>query len=242
MDRPNPLSQRDVAPSMRRHRSSIPGVKTALGNPQQSAHFPYRTVGLVCLHEPEERFDVAGISFANQAAAFESISRSSLSRRFSRRSLVSSSRSVVVRPPSPAPPSRSSRLTHCRIDQGVTPNSLPSSSKRRPVRCNSTICRRNSGVYRLRAFAILIPFLCEHEWSTKTGQAQIDLGKDPHLVFAIPFVIAAQYDKWDELRRLVHTALDRLRLCELLDSVPLRASQAMQKWVASEVDRMSGAK
>ena len=89
----------------------------------------------------------------------------------------------------------------------------------------------------------------ERDWFHKARDLQqdawrgwIDLGKDPHLVFAIPFVIAAQYDKWDELRRLVHTALDRLRLCELLDSVPLRASQAIQKWVASEVDRMSGAK
>jgi hypothetical protein len=161
---------------MRRHWTSVPGVKTTLGNSQQSAHFPYRTGGLICLHEPEERFDVPGISFANQAAAFERISRSSFNRRFSRRSCVSSSRSVLVRPPSPVPPSRSARLTHCRIDQGVTPNSLPSSSNRRPDRCNSTICRRNSGVYRFRAFAILIPFLCEHEVSTKTGQVQASPG------------------------------------------------------------------
>ena len=55
--------------------------------------------GQVRPHEPEERFEVA-LSVVNQAAAFDKVSRSSLSRRFSRRSRLSSSRSLVVRPPS----------------------------------------------------------------------------------------------------------------------------------------------
>jgi hypothetical protein len=44
---------------------------------------------------------IAFVSRANQAAAFDRISCSSLSWRFSRRSRPSSSRSAVVRPPSP---------------------------------------------------------------------------------------------------------------------------------------------
>ena len=60
---------------------------------------PDRVGGQVRPHEPEERFEVA-LSVANQAAAFDRVSRSSLSRRFSRRSRLSSSRSLVVRPPS----------------------------------------------------------------------------------------------------------------------------------------------
>jgi hypothetical protein len=84
--------------------------------------------GLVRLDESEERFGVAVLSFANQAAAFERISRSSLSWRFSRRSRVSSWRSAVLSPPSPRPTSRSVCLTHWRIDQDVQPNSLASSS------------------------------------------------------------------------------------------------------------------
>ena len=53
--------------------------------------------GLIRFHEPEERFEGAP-SVANQAAAFERISRSSLSLRFSRRNRESSSRSVWTYP------------------------------------------------------------------------------------------------------------------------------------------------
>lgn len=69
----------------------------------------------------------------------------------------------------------------------------------------------------------------------------IDLGKDPHLVLAIPHVIPANYDKWDDLRRLVHTAVDRLRLAELMNGAPLTGGDEMKKWIASEVVRMGGA-
>jgi hypothetical protein len=116
VDRPNAHHQFDISALTRRHPALIPGVKAALGNLQQSAHDPYRMGGLVRLHESEERFGVAGFSFAIQAAAFDKISRSSVSRRFSRRRRVSSSRSLVVGPPSPRPSSPAARLTHWRID------------------------------------------------------------------------------------------------------------------------------
>jgi hypothetical protein len=67
----------------------------------------------------------------------------------------------------------------------------------------------------------------------------IDFGKDPHLVLAIPFAIPPNFAKWDDLRRTVHTVLDRLRLCELLDSAPLTRSLEAKKWLAAEITRMS---
>ena len=69
----------------------------------------------------------------------------------------------------------------------------------------------------------------------------IDFGKDPHLVLAIPFVVPMGYVKWDELRREVHTVLDRLRLCELLGAAALTEARATAKWVAAEVAIMRGA-
>jgi hypothetical protein len=66
----------------------------------------------------------------------------------------------------------------------------------------------------------------------------IDFGKDPHLVLAVPFVIPMGYTKWDELRRTVHTVLDRLRLCELLEAGALTEHVDTAKWVTSEVARM----
>ena len=68
----------------------LPRIEAALGDREHPAHDPYRVVGLVRLHESEERFGVAELSFANQAVAFDRISRSILSCRFSRRRRVSS--------------------------------------------------------------------------------------------------------------------------------------------------------
>jgi hypothetical protein len=67
----------------------------------------------------------------------------------------------------------------------------------------------------------------------------IDLGKDPHLVLAIPFVVSSSYDKWDDLRRTVHAVLDRLRLCELLEGQSLRRAAETGNWIASEIARMT---
>jgi hypothetical protein len=127
--------------------------------------------GLIRFHEPEERFEGAP-SDANQAAAFERISRSSLSLRFSRRNRESSSRSVLVSPPSPLPASRSACLTHSEIDQDVGPNSFAKDAGVRPERTRSTICRLNSGVYRTALLAIVNSFNPIIEVSTETGQVQ----------------------------------------------------------------------
>ena len=67
----------------------------------------------------------------------------------------------------------------------------------------------------------------------------IDFGKDPHLVLAIPFVVPKDFKKWDDLRRTVHTVLDRLRLCELLESASITRASETAKWLMDEVRRMS---
>src|ERR1700758_5752512 len=80
-----------------------PRIVAAGGDTQQLAHGDDRVTRLVIAHEPEPFAGIAFVSRANQAAAFERISRSTRSWRFSRRSWLSSSRSAVVRPPSPRP-------------------------------------------------------------------------------------------------------------------------------------------
>jgi len=67
----------------------------------------------------------------------------------------------------------------------------------------------------------------------------IDFGMDPHLVLAVPFVIPTSYPKWDELRRTVHTVLDRLRLCELLESATSASHSELGKWAAKEIKAMT---
>src|SRR3990172_2721081 len=172
MDRVDPRRQSDVHARTRRQWTLIPCIEATRGYFEQSAHDPYRMGGLVRLHESEQRFGIAGFSFANQAAAFERISRSSRNRRFSRRSRTSSSRSAVVSPPSPVPASRAARLTHRAMVQADGPNSRESSEGLRPDRTNSTIWRRNSGTYRFCLFAIADSSVPNDAESTKAGQVQ----------------------------------------------------------------------
>src|SRR5213078_2153902 len=122
-----------------------PCIVATGGDTQQLAHGGDRVTCLVIAHEPEPFAGIAFVSRANQAAAFERISRSTLSWRFSRRSRLSSSRSAVVRPPSPRPALRSDCANQFLIDCAVGSNSRASSSGERPARTRSTIWRRNSG-------------------------------------------------------------------------------------------------
>src|SRR5580692_4808525 len=127
--------------------------------------------GLVSPYECERRDGVAPVSSANQAAAFDSISRSSRRTRFSRRSRVSSSRSVVLKPSLRSPSSSAACLTHLRIALAVGSNSRASWSILRPARASSTIRRRYSGAYGgwvLGIGRLLLPF--SPTPSTKAGQ------------------------------------------------------------------------
>src|ERR1700733_10675492 len=116
-----------------------PGIVAAGGDAQQPAHGGDRIGCLVIAHEPEPFGGIVFVSRANQAAAFERISRSSLSWRFSRRKRLSSSRSVVVRPPSPWPVLRAAWATQFLIDRAVGSNSRANSAGERPAFTNSTV-------------------------------------------------------------------------------------------------------
>ena len=113
-----------------------PCMVAAGGDTQQPTHGGDRIGGLVIAHEAEPFAGIAFVSRANQAAAFERISRSNRSWRFSRRSRWSSSRSAVVRPPSPRPALRADCATQFRIDCAVgsnPPQAAPVSGRRAPV-------------------------------------------------------------------------------------------------------------
>ena len=86
----DPIAKRDVSNAMRTWRSAKPRVKAAYAYVEKLAHNRDRVVGLVGSHESEDFSGIALVSRANQAAAFDSISASSLRRLFSRRSRVSS--------------------------------------------------------------------------------------------------------------------------------------------------------
>jgi hypothetical protein len=119
-----------------------------------SLHSAIRATGLLTISlaglSPAERVHLFWTH--NQAAAFDRISRSICSRLFSRRRRTSSSRSVVLNPPSPRPSSRSACLTQRLIAQGVGPNCRDRSLSVRPARCSSTIWCRNSFGYRFANF------------------------------------------------------------------------------------------
>src|SRR5208282_5450981 len=81
-----------------RGRTLLPRIVPAGGDAQHTAHGGDRINGPVCAHESVPLDGTAFVSRANQAAAFERISRSSLSCLFSRRSRESSTRSALERP------------------------------------------------------------------------------------------------------------------------------------------------
>src|SRR6202521_6218808 len=181
--------QGDILERPLRQRALIPGIKTARRNSEQSAHQSYRKIGLVRFHESVEGFVFGATSCANQAAAFDRISLSSLSWRTSRLSFVSSSRAALVKPPSPRPASRSACLTQPRIDQTEHPNSLLSSAGFRPARTSSTICCRNSGAYRwgCLGFAMADSPQVNNKESNKAGQLDFLLRRDRGIAAAQAF-------------------------------------------------------
>src|SRR5207253_9180934 len=148
-----------------------PRVVPAGGDFQHTAHRADREHGLVRVYEQEDRFDFFSVSCANQAAAFDKISRSSFSRAFSRRSRASSSRSSLFKPSVRLPSSSSARLTQFRIACADGSNSRPSSSALRPVLTSRTSSCCNSAEYRFR-FPIVNS--SQHpQVSTKPGQLHI---------------------------------------------------------------------
>src|SRR4029078_2921991 len=150
MNRSYPLLKLFVLSFSCRHHPPAPRVVPAGGDLQHSAHCADREHGLVRVYKEEDCFDFFSVSPANQAAAFDRISRSSLSRAFSRRKRASSSRSLLVRPSVRFPSSSSACLTHFRIACDVGSNSFASDSGDRPSRTNRTNATRNSAEYLFR--------------------------------------------------------------------------------------------
>src|SRR3954447_22227483 len=134
-----------------------PGIVTRFGHTEHTCHRGNRERGLVRAHEPEELDGSVPVSRANQAAAFDRISRSSRNCLFSRRSRANSSRSTAFSPAG-ASSRRLSFLsaceTHARMEWPLGSNSRARSSGLRPARTRSTICRRNSGEYGGRVLGI----------------------------------------------------------------------------------------
>src|SRR5216683_1308665 len=147
MNRADACSKFRVGARPCRRRALAPRIVAAGGDGQHPAHRGNCVHGLIRVHELERRDGTEPVSVANQAAAFDSISRSSRSTRFSRRNRLSSSRSAVVSPSLRRPSSSPACLTHLRIALAEASNSRANCAIGRPVRANSMIRRRYSGAY-----------------------------------------------------------------------------------------------
>src|SRR5690242_10874382 len=170
---PDVLEQLRIASAAHARRTLVPRVIAAGGEPQQPTHRGNRISGLMRSHEFESLSGIDPLSRANQAVAFARISRSSLSWRFSRRSLVSSSRSGLVTPSSRLPSSRSACASQLRMVCAEGSNCLDSSSGVRPARTRATIFRRNSAGYGGLDFDMVNTSFYKDYVSTKPGQLQI---------------------------------------------------------------------
>src|SRR6202051_4414128 len=76
MDRLNTRQQVRIAACMRRRFAPAPGVEAAGGDLQQPSHGGNGPGGLIRFHELEPLSGTVPVSRANQAAAFDKISRS----------------------------------------------------------------------------------------------------------------------------------------------------------------------
>ena len=88
MNRAHAKAELRIGAAARRGRPLAPRIEAAGGDAQYPAHRRDPITGLIRTHELERRDGSEPVSVANQAAAFESISRSSRSTRFSRRKPV----------------------------------------------------------------------------------------------------------------------------------------------------------
>src|SRR5262245_16685057 len=183
MDRNDAIPQHGILARAPRRAASRPRMIAAGGDAQNTAHRGHRMYGPVLAHESVSFGGTVFVSRANQAAARERMSRSTLSWRFSRRKRWSSWRSAEVNPSARRPSSRSACATQLRIVCAVGSNSRSNSSGVRPARTRSTICRRNSGAYGAHFLPLLgIGGLLRHKSSGvhETGSTSVD-GLPPNI-------------------------------------------------------------
>ena len=67
--------------------------------------------------------------------------------------------------------------------------------------------------------------------------ARLDTARPAILSLAIPFIIETNYDKWDDLRRLVNLVFDRLRLSEYLATSDSSSFIKMLRWNRKELPK-----
>src|SRR5262249_15442856 len=173
MDRNDAIPQHGILARAPRRAASRPRMIAAGGDAQNTAHRGQRMNGPVLAHESVSFGGTVFVSRANQAAARERMSRSTLSWRFSRRKRWSSWGSAEVNPSAPRPPSPAGCATPVRRVFAVGPDSPSNSPGVRPARTRSTICRRNSGGYGARFLPLLgiaDSFDTNPAVSTKPGQ------------------------------------------------------------------------
>src|SRR3954451_8946684 len=141
--RPHAHAQMAIAAGVGRFRAALPRVEAAARDLQTATQDRYRVGGLLRGDEPESY----RLCFAKKAVAFFKISRSSWRMRFSLRSRVNSSRSLVVRPVRPCVRSARARLTQSRSavsvksrSRAAAPTVFPSSrTKRTALALNSSV-------------------------------------------------------------------------------------------------------
>jgi hypothetical protein len=134
----DPFGQAPIRHGARRWCARSPCMETAARYAQNARHGLDRENGLVRGHQFED-LDEPSSSLANQAAAFDRMSRSMRSRRFSLRRRRSSSRSGLVGPSILAPPSIPDCLTQPAMVAAQGSNSRARLSTLRPAPASAMI-------------------------------------------------------------------------------------------------------
>lgn len=97
------------------------------------------------------------------------------------------------------------------------------------------------------AFAVaLIQCTVQSDWFPKSKdiiddlwRGRIDTGRDALKSLAVPFVIHKNFDKWDDLRRIVHIIFDRLRLAQVLVDCDVARFSKMIHWNSKEIAKFA---
>lgn len=105
-------------------------------------------------------------------------------------------------------------VTHSEMLQAVGPNSFANEAGVRPARTRSTICRLNSGVYRIALSAIVNSSVPNVEVSTETGQLHTGFSRKQSLTIAIGRLRCASACRpaWHQPQDLFAQAPDDRRL------------------------------
>ena len=78
-----------------------------------------------------------------------------------------------------------------------------------------------------------------HDVVDKIWLSRIDTGRDALTSLAIPFVIEKNFDKWDDLRRMVNVIFDRLRIAQSLENCEPTNFTKMVRWNNKEMRKFA---